>query len=147
MRKFFGLKFISSLYKFIALLTALFALVWAALIMGDAYLTTQTVQVSLRGDWSWPLQAISILIVGGILALTFFVLSEMIDVMLANYEVSREMLDQINKANTLNERLVKSQQRLVKSVRDTDSVAAINEQLAERKTRIRLENEVWGEAD
>jgi len=141
MRKFFGLKFIGSLYKLIALLTALFTLVWAALIMGDAYLTTRTISVSLNGDWSWPIQAITVLVVGGILALTFFVFSEMIEVMLANYAVAQDMMEQISKANMLNDRLLKSQQRLVKSVRDTGTTVAINQQLAERKTNTRTEDD------
>jgi hypothetical protein len=147
MRKFYGLKFLSSLYKFIALLTTIFSIVWAGLIMGDAYLTTRSIQISLNGDWSWGVQATAILVIGGLFALTFFVLAEIIEAILANYDVSRSMMEQLTRSNDLNEKLIKSQQRLVKSVRDTETVRGINQQIAARKGNISLSDEAWGEAD
>jgi len=144
MRKFLGLKFISALYKIIALLTAIIAIVWAALIIGDSVLTTRSVRISLNGDWSWFQQTFTVLVVGGLLSLTFFVIAEIIDAILANYEVSRTMLEQLNRSNDTNERMIKAQIRLLKSV-EPQQTPNVSQQIATRKTTIKVdEDDIFG---
>ena len=50
MRNFYGLRFISTVYKLLSVLTVIFTLVSVGVLMSDVYLTTQTFQLNFANE-------------------------------------------------------------------------------------------------
>jgi hypothetical protein len=80
-KRYYGLYLISLLYKIFTILTAIFS------IGGIGYITLHAVNSPLadRADFEWWLpQALGLLLGAGLLGLTFYVISQIVDVQIDN---------------------------------------------------------------
>jgi len=145
MRTFLGLRFMSTVYKLLSVLTALLSLVSVGVLMSDAFLTTRTFQLDFaNGDWTWALQAFMALFLGGLLALTFYVLAQMIDLSVASYQALQQTQVQIEKNNELAFAILEFQKKQLRrtSQNAEKEINDVTRQIEARKTNIRIDNEI-----
>jgi len=145
MRTFLGLRFMSTVYKLLSVLTALLSLVSVGVLMSDAFLTTRTFQLDFaNGDWTWALQAFMALFLGGLLALTFYVLAQMIDLSVASYQALQQTQVQIEKNNELAFAILELQKKQLRrtSQNAEKEINDVTRQIESRKTNIRIDNEI-----
>lgn len=145
MRNFYGLRFISTVYKLLSVLTVIFTLVSVAVLMGDVYLTTQTFQLNFaNGDWTWAMQSFMTLFFGGLLALTFYVLAQIIDLGVDGYRTlqhSQVQNDRTYEALQLILELQKKQLRRTNQNAEKE-ITDVEKQIAARKVNIQIDEEI-----
>lgn len=135
----------STVYKLLSVLTALLSLVSVGVLMSDAFLTTRTFQLDFaNGDWTWALQAFMALFLGGLLALTFYVLAQMIDLSVASYQALQQTQVQIEKNNELAFAILEFQKKQLRrtSQNAEKEINDVTRQIEARKTNIRIDNEI-----
>ena len=88
------------------------------------------------------IQAIMLLVMGGLVALLCYAFGQLIDLQLKNYEVSWKLMEQIEEANKLNNRtvqLLNKQLRIMQvhfNVSDDIDVKLIEKQIEERRNKL-----------
>lgn len=145
MRNFYGLRFMSTVYKLLSVLTALISLVAVGVLMSDAFLTTRTFQLDFaNGDWTWAVQAFMALFLGGLLALTFYVLAQMIDLSVASYRTLQQTQVQIEKSNEVAYTILELQKKLLRrtSQNAEKEISEVEKQIAARKVNIQIDSEI-----
>lgn len=127
--RYYGLRVVSTVYKLLAVLTVLI------IVGGTGYLALAAATSPLNDfyDFHWWLpRALSLVIGGGLLAFTFFVLAQLVDVQLSMNNKMREMLkqnDEIVQAVNASNRLIESQ------------IAQMGISLEHQSRLVRLQNE------
>jgi hypothetical protein len=110
-----------------------------------AFLTTRTLQLDFaNGDWTWALQAFMALFLGGLLALTFYVLAQMIDLSVASYQALQQTQVQIEKNNELAFAILELQKKQLRrtSQNAEKEINDVTRQIESRKTNIRIDSEI-----
>ncbi len=88
------------------------------------------------------IQAIMLLVMGGLVALLCYAFGQLIDLQLKNYEVSWKLMEQIEEANKLNNRtvqLLNKQLRIMQvhfNVSEDIDVKLIEKQIEERRNKL-----------
>jgi hypothetical protein len=107
--RYYGLRVVSTIYKLLAVLTVLIV------IGGTGYLSLAA-STSPFGDaqdfYWWLPRALSLVVGGGLLAFTFFVLAQLVDIQLSMNNKMREMVnqnEQLLKAVNTSNKLLESQ--------------------------------------
>jgi hypothetical protein len=145
MRNFYGLRFISTVYKLLAVLTVIFTLVSVSVLMSDVYLTTQTFQLNFaNGNWNWAMQSFMTLFFGGLLALSFYVLAQMIDLSIDSHQALQRTQGQIEKTNELAQNILELQKKQLRRTYQNaeKEINDVAQQIAARKVNIQIDSEV-----
>lgn len=97
MRKYYGLKILSVFYKALAMVIAIASIAAVGFMAADVYLANEAIDVMPPDTLSWTVQALGVLIVGGLGSLTCYVLGQLIDAQVATYHNTAEILQQIHR--------------------------------------------------
>jgi ABC-type bacteriocin/lantibiotic exporter with double-glycine peptidase domain len=133
MKKYYGLQLIRVFFLAVALIVCITSIGAIGYIVAQVVLANQVLDVILL---------LAILVFGGLLALVFYVLSQLIDLQMQNYEASWKLLQQIAKANELNTKtveLLNKQMRMMsgmKKYEGEDISVEVQHQIKQRRTRL-----------
>lgn len=111
--RYYGLRIVSIICKALALIIVL------AIIGGAGYMSLPVFTLPLEQgyDYQWWLRNVLILVItGGLLAFTFFVLSQIMDVQIEMNEKLRLLADHIKSSAQTEQKLLASFQQLVEAV-------------------------------
>lgn len=133
MKKYYGLQLIRVFFLGVALVICITAIGAIGYIVAQIVFTEQILDIVLL---------LSILIFGGLIALVFYVLSQLIDLQMQNYEASSKLLEQIHKANQLNTKtveLLNKQMRMMRGMNDyegEDIPVTVEHQIEKRRSQL-----------
>lgn len=130
--RYYGLRFVSTLYKLLAVLTVLIVL-GAMGYLGAQYLGipySARVNFPTASDFGVPM--LSILIGGGLLALTLYVLSQLIEIQLAMNNKMRQLVDHFQRQETAFSQLEGMNRQMAEIAERLQTAAP----LMERKARL-----------
>lgn len=133
MKKYYGLQLIRVFFLAIAVIVCIIAIGAIGYIVSQVMFDEQALDV---------IQLLAILVFGGLIALVFYVLSQLIDLQMQSYEVSWKLLEQIHKANELNSKtvdLLNKQMKMIRNLKsyDGDDIAiSVQSQIEERRAKL-----------
>lgn len=133
MKKYYGLQLIRVFFLGVAFVVCITAVGAIGYIVAQVVLANQVLDIILL---------LSILIFGGLIALIFYVLSQLIDLQMQNYEASSKLLEQIYKANELNAKtveLLKKQMQMMRGMNNDegeDIIVNVEHQIKQRRSRL-----------
>lgn len=133
MKKYYGLQMIRVFFLAIAVIVCITAIGAIGYIVSQVMFDGQALDV---------IQLLAILVFGGLIALVFYVLSQLIDLEIQNYEASWKLIEQIYKANELNSKTVELLNKQMKMIRNLknyegdDVEVNVQSQIAQRKAKL-----------
>lgn len=138
MRKYYGLRMMSVFYKALAMVIAIASIASIGFMAADAYLVNETIDIVPPDTISWTVQALGVLIIGGLSSLTCYVLGQLIDAQIETYKNTAEILQQIHRIERDDKALAQLLDKQIRWLRATykDNDAAGNVSIpVERSSR------------
>jgi hypothetical protein len=133
MRKYYGLQLIRVFFLGVALVVCISSIGAIGFIVSQIMFNGQTLDV---------IQLWAILVFGGLIALVFYVLSQLIDLQMQSYETSWKLLEQIHKANELNAKtveLLNKQMKMIRGLKNYEGEEVevdVRAQIEQRRSRL-----------
>lgn len=139
-KHYYGLRIMSGFYRSLAVIIVIISIAGMGFLAADAFLTTRTVDSVTGSTLDWTVQALMILLVGGLSALTCYVLGQLIDAQIATHDNTLDILDRLNEIDlrdTKTDQLLQKQIRMIRAVY-ADEDASRNVQIpVDRSERLR----------
>ncbi len=140
-KHYYGLRIMSGFYKSLAVIIAIVSIAGMGFLAADAFLTTRTVDTMTGTALAWTVQALVILLAGGLSALTCYVLGQLIDAQIETHDNTLDILERLNEidlADKKTEQLLQKQIRMIRAVyADEDTPRNVRIPVEDRSERLR----------
>jgi ABC-type multidrug transport system fused ATPase/permease subunit len=139
-KKYYGLRIMSGFYKSMAVILVIVSIAFMGVLAADAFLTTQTVNdvTGTGAAISWAGQALVVLVIGGLSALTCYVLGQLIDAQIATHDNTLEILEHLENIDLQDKKtdeLLQKQIRMIRAVYADKDDAADNVNIPVNRSR------------